>query len=163
MSEGDLDGASAAIAGALASAQDQLTRAKLLPAQVDIALRRGDIDTARVATIELDGIAERYGSEALHAAAKSARGALHLADGDARAAIRDLRSGRRAWQNAGAPYETARTSLHLAKAFEGIGDHLSATMELETALATFQRLGAAPDAEIAASMLQDLDHAKPPS
>jgi hypothetical protein len=36
-------------------------------------------------------------------------------------------------------------------------------MELETALATFQRLGAAPDAEIAASMLQDLDHAKPPS
>jgi DNA-binding CsgD family transcriptional regulator len=162
MSEGDLDGASAAIAGALASAQDQLTRAKLLPAQVDIALRRGDVDTARSATIELDGIAERYGSEALHAAAKSARGALHLTDGDARAAIRDLRSGRQAWQNAGAPYETARTSLHLAKAFEGIGDHLSATMELETALATFQRLGAAPDAEIAASMLQDLDHDQPP-
>jgi tetratricopeptide (TPR) repeat protein len=163
MSEGDLDGAAAAIAGALASSQDQLTRAKMLPAQVDIALRRGDVDTARSATIELDGIAERYGSEALHAAAKSARGALHLADGDARAAIRDLRSGREAWQNAGAPYETARTSLHLAQAFEAIGDHLSATMELETALATFQRLGAAPDAENAASMLQDLDHDQPPS
>ena len=35
----------------------------------------------------LDGIAERYGSDALHAAADSARAALRLVDGDARAAI----------------------------------------------------------------------------
>ena len=161
MSEGDLNGAAAAIAGALAGTQDQLTRAKLLPAQAEIAHERGDIETARMATVELDGIAERYGSQALRAAADSARGALHLSDGDARTAIRDLSSGWRLWQDAGAPYETARTRLGLARALSEIGDHLSAAMELETALSTFQRLGAAPDAEIAASMLQNLSREKP--
>jgi len=156
LSEGDLDGAAAAIAGAIAGAQDRLTRARLLPAQVDIALAKGDVETARMATVELDGIAERYGSQALRAAADSARGALRLADGDAPAAIRDLHNGWRAWLDVGAPYETARTRLRLAEALAAIGDHVSARMELETAISTFRRLGAAPDAELAASMLHDL-------
>jgi len=137
-----------------ARTQDQLVRAKLLPAQVDIALARGDIDTARIAAIELDGIAERYGSGALHAAADTARGALRLVDGDARAAIRDLRSGWRAWQDVGAPYETARSRVHIAEALAATGDHGSAAMELEAALSAFQRLGAKPDAEHATSMLE---------
>ena len=154
LAEGDLEGAAAAVAGALADTRDQLVRAKLLPAQVDIALARGDIDTARIAAIELDGIAERYGSGALRAAADTARGALRLADGDARAAIRDLRSGRRAWQEIGAPYETARARVHIAEALAATGDHASATMELEAALSAFQRLGAKPDAEHATSMLE---------
>jgi tetratricopeptide (TPR) repeat protein len=156
LSEGDLDGAAGAIAGAIAGTQDRLTRARLLPAQVDIALKRGDLETARIATVELDGIAERYGSHALRAAADSARGALRLADGDAHAAIRDLRNAWRAWLDVGAPYETARTRLRLAQALAAIGDQVSATMELESALSTFRGLGAAPDALLAASMLQDL-------
>jgi len=156
LAEGDVDGAALAVAGALVDTQDQLVRAKLLPAQVDITLASGDIDTARMAAIELDGIAERYGSGALHAAADTARGALRLVDGDARAAIRDLRSGRRAWQDIGAPYETARARVHIAEALAATGDHVSATMELEAALSAFQRLGAKPDAERVASMLDGL-------
>ena len=156
LAEGDLDGAAAAVAGALGDTQDQLVRAKLLPAQIDIALAKGDTDTARMAAVELDGIAERYGSGALRAAADTARGALRLVDGDARAAIRDLRSGRRAWQDIGAPYETARARVHIAEALTAIGDHGSATMELEAALSAFQRLGAKPDAERATSMLDEL-------
>ena len=109
-----------------------------------------------MAAIELDGIAERYGSGALRGAADSARGALRLVDGDTRGAIRDLRSGWRAWQDVGAPYETARARLHLADALAAIGDHVSAAMELEAALSAFRRLGARPNAERAASMLQDL-------
>ena len=156
LAQGDLDGAAAAVAGTLAGTQDQLVRAKLLPAQIDIALARGDMDIARMAAIELDGIAERYGSDALLAAAATARGALRLVEGDARAAIRDLRSGRRAWQDVGAPYETARARLHMADALTAIGDRVSATMELDTALSAFRRLGARPDAERAASMLDEL-------
>jgi hypothetical protein len=114
------------------------------------------MDIARMAAIELDGIAERYGSDALLAAAATARGALRLVEGDARAAIRDLRSGRRAWQDVGAPYETARARLHMADALTAIGDRVSATMELDTALSAFRRLGARPDAERAASMLDEL-------
>lgn len=156
LAEGDLDGAAAAVAGALAGAQDQLVRARLLPAQVDIALARGDVDTARMAAIELDGIAERYGGGALHGAADTARGALRLIDGDAGAAIRDLRSGWHAWQDVGSPYETARARVHIAEALAAIGDQVSATMELETALSAFQRLGATPDAERASTMLDEL-------
>ena len=159
LAEGDLDGAAVAVAGTLADTQDQLVRAKLLPAQVDIAIARGDMDTARMAAIELDGIAERYGSGALRAAADTARGALRLLDGDARSAIRDLRSGRRAWQDVGAPYETARARVHTAEALAAIGDRVSAKMELETALSAFRRLGAKPDAERAASMLDELTSA----
>ena len=86
-----------------------------------------------MAAVELDGIAERYGSGALRAAADSARGALRFSEGDGRGAIRDLRSGLRGWQDAGAPYETAQARVQLAQALAAIGDQVSATMELEAA------------------------------
>jgi len=73
-----------------------------------------------------------------------------------RAAIRDLRRGRRAWQDLGAPYETAWCRVRIAEALAAIGDHVSATMEREAALSAFQRLGALPDAERATSMLDEL-------
>jgi len=156
LAEGDTEGAAAAIAGALAGRQDRLDRARLLPAQVEIAIAGGDLDAARLAAVELDGIAERFGSDALRASADGARGLVHLADGDTGAAIRDLRGGSRRWQEAGAPYETARTRVRLAEAFAAIGDTGSATLELETALSVFRRLGATPDEDRAASMLQEL-------
>jgi len=154
--EGDLEGAAAAIASALAGTHDPLTRAKLLPTQVEIALAGGDADIARMAAIELDGIAERYGSGALRAAADSARGGLRFSEGDGRGAIRDLRSGLRGWQDAGAPYETARARVQLAQALAATGDQVSAMMELEAARSAFQRLGAKPDEARVASLVEDL-------
>ncbi len=156
LAEGDVDGAAAGIAGAVAGTQDQLRRAAFLPAQVEIALASGDLDRARLAAVELDGIAERYGSEALHAAAHVARGALHLADGDPAAAIRDLRDSVRAWQDSGAPYEMARARMLLAGALVALGDEGSARMELEAALGSFRRLGAGPDGDRAGSLLRDV-------
>jgi hypothetical protein len=46
--------------------------------------------------------------------------------------------------------------VHIAEPLIAIADHVSATMELETALRAFRRLGAKPDAARASSILDEL-------
>src|SRR5688572_1121533 len=113
---GDAAAAAASIEDALADTSDRLARARLLPAQVEIALAAGAVDSARSASAELDEVAGVYGSAALSAAAACARGALLLADGDARAAAEALADGTRLWREASAPYEGARARVLLAAA-----------------------------------------------
>jgi DNA-binding NarL/FixJ family response regulator len=74
-----------------------------------------------------------------------ARGAVELAEGDARAALVSLRQAARAWQDLAAPYDAARVRVDVALACGALGDHDAATLELDAARAVFERLGAAPD------------------
>jgi tetratricopeptide (TPR) repeat protein len=60
-----------------------LQRASLLPAQVEISLAAGDLDTARAAAVELERIADTFGVAAMRASAAWARGSLQLAEGQA--------------------------------------------------------------------------------
>ena len=83
LAEGKVDAARNAIKSALADdSRDQLARAQLLPAQVEIALAAGDAATARVAAEELGAIASTFGTPAMDAVALCARGQLQLATGD---------------------------------------------------------------------------------
>ena len=59
----------------------QLDRAKLLPAQVEVAIEAGATDVARAAAEELTAIAATYGSPALVARAAYARGLVELSEG----------------------------------------------------------------------------------
>ena len=79
---------------------------------------------------------------ALHA---QARGALALAEGDARAALVSLRHAGRLWQELEAPYVAARTRALVAVACRVLGDAEAAALELEAARSVFEQLGAAPD------------------
>ena len=72
------------------------------------------------------------------------RGAVHLAEGDARTALVALRRACQAWQGLGAPRETARTRVLVGRACAGLGDLDTAAMELEAAREIFAKLGAAP-------------------
>jgi DNA-binding CsgD family transcriptional regulator len=74
-----------------------------------------------------------------------ARGAVALADGDARAALVALREAQQLWLELDAPYEVARARALLGRACSALGDGEAAALELETAGAIFRRLGAAPD------------------
>lgn len=121
-----------------------MSRAKLLPALVEIALAAGDLPTARVAVEELDGIAGAYGTPALEACAACCRGAVLLAAGDAVGARRNLRNGLRLWQEVNAPYAVARARVVLATVCSAEGDSEGAVLELEAAKSTFERLGAFP-------------------
>ena len=75
-----------------------------------------------------------------------ARGQILLAEKDWDGAIAALKHARDEWQGIGAPYETARVRAALGTAYRRAGDEHGSTVELEGALATFERLGAEPEA-----------------
>ncbi len=154
LAEGKVDAAATMINRALADESwDRLARARLLPAQVEIAIAANDLETARSAADDLEAIAEAYGTPALQASAACARGALQLAEGDATAACESLRRGWRLWQEVDAPYEAARARMLLADANRAEGDSEAATLELRAARSTFERLGAVLDSRRAAELL----------
>jgi DNA-binding SARP family transcriptional activator len=153
---GDAPAAAALIEDALSGTADRLARARLLPAQVEIALAAGDVDTARSAADELDGVAGVYGSSALAAAAACGRAALLLAEGDAQTAVGTLRDGIRRWQDASAPHEAARSRLLLAEALHRTGATNAALIELRAARSAFESLGARLDAERASRRIDNL-------
>ncbi len=145
LSQGKGDAAAAAVSRAVGEATLPLKRAALLPAYVEITLAVGDVEGARDASRELEGIAERQESESLRAMAAHARGAVALADGDPRAALVALRGAWQAWEELEAPYEIARARVLVGLACAALGDEDTAAVELEAARDAFRSLGAAPD------------------
>jgi class 3 adenylate cyclase len=124
-----------------------LRRARLLPAQVEIALARNDLDTARTATEELEQIARTYERPALEAAALTARGAVQLHDGDPEQAAGVLSRAWRLWQEIELPYESAKARMLLGQARSAVGEESAARLELRAARSAFRRLGASLDLE----------------
>jgi DNA-binding NarL/FixJ family response regulator len=146
--QGRTQAAAAAIRAALAAeTRNQLVRARLYAAQVEIALAAGDAGTAREASDELGGIADAYGTVGLAATSGLARGAVLLAEGQPGEALGALRTACRQWRELDAPYEVARVRQALAEAYERLGDADSAARERAEARATLDRLGAAPAAQ----------------
>jgi DNA-binding CsgD family transcriptional regulator len=120
-------------------------RAQFLPACVEILLAVGDLEEARGACRQLEEAAARFGTEVLGAIAAHARGAVRLAEGDARGAMEPLRHAFRVWQKVGAPYIAARIRVLLGRACHALGDREGAELELDAARQVFAQLGARPD------------------
>jgi len=144
LDQGDIEAAASAIRRAMAETEEPLRRARLLPAYVEIMLAAGDVDEARRACSELEAVAGRYDSAALHAMLAHARGAVALGAGEAQAAVPHLRTAYREWQALEAPYEAARARLLLGVACRELGDTEGASLEIDAARTVFGRLGAAP-------------------
>ncbi len=158
LAEGKGRAAAAAISAALADQTwDRWARARLLPAQVEIAIAVGDVALARTAIDELSEIVDAYRSPALEAGRQVALGRVLLAEGDATGAVRELRAAVAGWREVGAPYEVARARVVLAKALRAIEDEDDADLELRAALDEFQRLGARVDAAAAERELQEAE------
>lgn len=158
LAEGKVDAAVAGITRTLQDTVDQLTRLRRLPAQVEIALAADDLATARVALKELEGIVDSYKigerrAVAFDATINVATGQIQLAERDWDGAAASLQRAREEWREVGAPYETAQARLLLGVAYRRRGDEHAATVELEAALATFERLGAKLDEERAKELL----------
>ncbi len=158
LAEGKVKAAVAAINGAVADETwDRWARARLLPAQVEIAVAAGDFVGARAAVDELAAIVLGYPSPALEAGRQMALGRVLLAEGDASAAARELRAAIKGWREVGAPYEIARARAILARALRAVQDDDDADLELQAALDEFRRLGARIDVETAERELQDAE------
>jgi class 3 adenylate cyclase len=154
LANGEVEAAHRGLRRALSDeARNRLSRARLLPASVEISLAVGELEEARAASEELAEIAEDYGTPALAAHAAAAAGAVALAEHDAEAALRDLRQAIRLYQKVETPYEAARVRLLAAEAYRLDGDADAAELELSAAQATFDRLGAARDARRAVETL----------
>jgi DNA-binding CsgD family transcriptional regulator/tetratricopeptide (TPR) repeat protein len=145
VAQGRVDVAAAASRRVLSETSDPLKRTRFLPAHVEIMLAISDLDEARRASSELSALAERFGMELLGAMAQHAKGALALAEGDARGAIDPLRHAQGVWQRVGAPYLSARIRLLMARAFQALGDTDGVALEVDAAKRVFLQLGAAPD------------------
>ena len=134
-------------------AGSRMRRARLLAAQVDVALAMRDVETARAASAELDAIAVGYTSPALDATAATARGALRLAVDDVPGAMESLRHAIAIWRELRMPYEAAVTRTRYAVALRRADAEDDAASELRVAAAAFERLGAVTDARAAKELL----------
>jgi DNA-binding NarL/FixJ family response regulator len=153
LAQGNADAAAAAMSRVVGEATEQLDRALLLPAYVQIMLAVADVEEARGACLELEQIADRQGSDVLYAMAAQARGEVALADGDAWAALVALRRAGQTWQELEAPYDAARVRVLIGRSCRALGDEETAVLELEAALGVFAQLGAAPDVARTQSLL----------
>jgi class 3 adenylate cyclase len=157
LARGQLDAAAAAIRRSLDDTSwDKLARARLLPAAVEIARAGGDPDAVAKAADELGAIAAEYATPAIRANAELAEGTLELMRGAPGGAVGRLRRAGQLWRDVDAPYEAARTRMLLAEALAADGDADGSTLELDTARATFERLGAVLDARTSTERLDAL-------
>jgi hypothetical protein len=140
-----------------------LDRAKLLPAQLDVALLLDDVETARAAAAELDTIAASHASPALRAMADSGAAAVRLADGEPGDAERAARNARALFEQVDLTYEAARVSLLLGQIHRAQGDSERSGHELNAALSVFASIGAVPDANRARALLAQTDGREVPA
>jgi DNA-binding CsgD family transcriptional regulator len=145
LSQGRAEAALQALRRALAAANLPVARAKLLPALVEVALGHGAVAEARSAASELASLAELFGTDMLKALSLRARGAVELAEGDARSAAASLREAFGSLQGLNAPYLAAQARVLLACAYHALDDEEGALLEAQAARATFQQLGALSD------------------
>jgi class 3 adenylate cyclase len=155
MARGDSRGALRSLDSELAETPDLWVRARLLPAHVEIALGNGRLSSAAASAAELGEILATHDTVAARARTHDAAGRVALAEGRTTDALRELRSATASWREVGAPYEIARDRLVMGSAHEALEDYGAVDLELATARAEFERLGApldlaAADAAIAA-------------
>jgi len=145
MAQGNFDAAATSLKRALSEQMNPLMRVRMLPVQVEIAVELGDLDLARPAVAEIEDIATKYESPALHATAHCARGMLLMAEGDFEEAAKTLRHSLQVWKELDVPYQGARCRVMMGRAYRALGDEDGAVMELQAAKSVFQKLGAMTD------------------
>src|SRR5206468_1809341 len=161
LERGELDEAKRSMGRALAvttgtgALSDRVTRARLLPAQVEIMLAAGDLDEARKAVEELETLAVAFERPLFKAGAMTARGELLLGEKNAAEASPVLGQSWRLWQTSDLPYEAAKARLRYAEALAADGDEATARRDLRAARSTFERLGATTEVRRVPELLGD--------
>jgi class 3 adenylate cyclase len=133
--------------------KDNATRARLLPAQVELAIATNDLEAARVAVEELESIAEDFDRPVFEAGALTARGELLLGEQKAAEASPLLGRSWRLWQTTDLPYEAALARLHYAEALAAEGDEATAKRDIRAARSVLERLGATREVQRADRLL----------
>jgi DNA-binding CsgD family transcriptional regulator len=131
--------------------------APLLELLVGIHLAGDELDAAGEALEQLRAVAAASGDRRTAAAAELAAGRVSTAAGDERGRAQ-LQAAMDAFSALELPLEAARAQLELARALAGDAP-AGARAQARLALATFERLGAARDADAAAELLRTIGDA----
>jgi DNA-binding CsgD family transcriptional regulator len=145
LAQGRIDDAVGSIRQTVADARSRTQRSMALMAAVEILIAANDVEGARAAADELSRIAMELPAPFLQAAAAHGRGAVQLAEGDARGAIELLRDALSSWQSLDAPYDAARARVLMGLAHRELGDRDTASMEFDASREIFESLGATTD------------------
>jgi DNA-binding CsgD family transcriptional regulator/tetratricopeptide (TPR) repeat protein len=140
LAQGRVDAADAMIRRVLGETEDPISRAHMLGPYVEIVLAAGDTTAAGTAAEELRGAAAELGTPLLRAQAAWAAGAVRLVEGDAKAALVELRRAFNEFHALGVRYDAARARLLIADACEALGDHDAAGMESSAARSALESL-----------------------
>jgi DNA-binding CsgD family transcriptional regulator len=133
--------------------EDAPARAALLAVLVEVALAAGATGRAETAAVNLNELAAALRRDNLRALAEVAAADVALArDEDA---LAHLETALELFVQLGMPFEASQTRLRLARIFATSSVEL-AVEEARHALSTFERLGAARDADEAAALLRSL-------
>jgi class 3 adenylate cyclase len=153
---GDIEGAKQMISRAVEQSAGELSAlVRLLPTQVEVAIAARDHELVETAAARLSDVASALDSTTAAAANACVCGLLERQRGNLEAAARQLELSVRTWQQVRSPYDGARARMHLADVLNDLGEDASARLELVAARATFERLGAMPEAREAAMRLGD--------
>jgi ATP/maltotriose-dependent transcriptional regulator MalT len=126
-------------------------------AQIDLGNR---VDSQR-ALEELRDIAARAQTDPLRASASLAEGIILARSGDGPAARRHLEDAVDLFQKGGAPFETARARVELARVLGRLGRLEPAAQEAQRAIDDFAQLHAELDLSRARDVLRDLERPAP--
>jgi DNA-binding NarL/FixJ family response regulator len=154
MARGDHDVAATLLRRHLATHGDGVLQAPVIALLVEADVGAGRLDDARVGCGRLAVLASRVGTPMLRAFAEHAAGLVAARD-DEHSAVRHLEAALAAFGTAGLPLEAAATRLELARLLAPT-DRAVAAAEARAALDVFDRLGARPAADAAASLLRTL-------
>ncbi len=161
LAQGKVEAAAAAMKRTLAAADEPIARIRRLAAQVEIGLAAGELRSAREAAEELETVVDLFRVEgrrmpAFEATVRVASGQIRLAENDVEGAVAELERAVATWREVGAPYEVAHAQMLLGLALRRLGDEHGARDELAAARSTFERLGAAIDAQQIAELLGEV-------
>jgi class 3 adenylate cyclase/DNA-binding NarL/FixJ family response regulator len=157
---GDLALAGAVIDGALSQlVGDRLRAGPLLALLVDVELARDDVEAALAALARLTECSQGAESPILRAQAARAAGLVAVRQGHPEVAAEAFQAARRELAHQEEPVFEARIRLEAAEVVAVVGDTAAAVAEARAALAVFERLGAARDADRAGAFLRSLGSA----
>ncbi|MFN2581933.1 MAG: LuxR C-terminal-related transcriptional regulator [Candidatus Dormibacteria bacterium] len=146
---------------------DCMRQAPAFALLVEAQLRCGDVEAARRSAHRLLALHEGCSSNEIRALGHLTSARLSLHENDSESAIDELETALTLLIHLDRPLLTAQIRLELGRALVQCGDAAGARVEVEAAIAVFERLGIVPDVAAARSLIEGIDatngHAPAPS
>ena len=140
--------------------ESRLQRAAGLELYARSLVALAEVERARSAVIELRDLLAEVGGDSLRASALAVEGVVAGAEGDLDAARLSIEDAIDLFQQIGAPFETARSRLDLARVLAALGRKDAAAEQVRVAQEALEGMQAERDAERAGEFMSEFDAAE---